>query len=408
MAPGRERARGDPRLTRVVRYWRANGLKTSTIAVYRRWVRRFHDAHVGHGEDDTTSLDRETVVAFAKAYARTHHIDAADARQSACVALHAWSMALAALGVPVSRWAPVGGVPAPVAPLVREFAEHQRRHRGLTEPSLRKQQAHVAMFSAFLHRRRRRLPALRDVDAFVAVCARRYARVTVADVCSSLRAFLRFLHATARLPSDLASSIMAPLVRRGARPPRALPWADVCRLLRAVDRSTPGGRRDFALLLLMATYGLGAGEATSLTLEDIDWRAGTLRVTRPKTGRAIVLPLLATVARALAVYLRQGRPRATRARHVFVQRRAPYGALRSSSAVRHVILKHARAAGLSAAYLGSHVLRHSHATRQINAGVSPTIVADILGHRDPTSTSAYARVALDRLREVALPVPAWP
>jgi integrase len=165
--------------------------------------------------------------------------------------------------------------------------------------------------------------------------------------------------------------------------------------------------RDFALLLLMVTYGLGAGEVIGLTLEDIDWRAGTLRVTRPKTAASVVLPLLPPVARALVRYLRHGRPAATRHRQLFVRMRAPYRALSGSSAVRHVVVTHARAAGLSALYLGSHVLRHSHATQQINTGAPVRVVADILGHRRPESTSTYARVALDRLRPLALPVPSW-
>jgi len=161
-------------------------------------------------------------------------------------------------------------------------------------------------------------------------------------------------------------------------------------------------------LLLMATYGMGAAEVITLKLCDIDWRAGTLRVTRPKTGVPILLPLLPPVARALVAYLRHGRPPASCAPNVFLCSRAPYGPLTTSSALRHILIKHARAAGVSAPYLGAHILRHSHATRQINEGAPPKVVADILGHRRPESTSAYVRVALDRLREVALEVPPCP
>jgi hypothetical protein len=128
----------------------------------------------------------------------------------------------------------------------------------------------------------------------------------------------------------------------------------------------------------MATYGMGAGEVTAITLDDIDWRTGTLRVQRPKTGTRIVVPLLPPVARALVRYLRHGRPRPTRSRQVFVRARAPYIALTSSSAVRHIVVTQARAAQISAPYLGSHVLRHSHATRQINEGAPVKVVADIL------------------------------
>jgi len=158
-------------------------------------------------------------------------------------------------------------------------------------------------------------------------------------------------------------------------------------------------------LLLMSLYGLGAGEAIRLQLDDIDWRAATLRVTRPKTGVQIQLPLLPAVARVLVTYLRQGRPQHVKSRYVFLTLKAPHRRLGGSGAVRHILIKHARAGGVSAPYLGSHVLRHTHACRQLEQGTPPKIIGDILGHRRPDSTSAYLRVATERLREVALPVP---
>jgi len=371
-------------LARVVRYWRANGLKSSTIAVYVRWIRRFYDGDRARTDDgDARRLHRAGAIAFARAYARGQRIGARDAQAAACGALHAWSMAVAALGGTVPPWAPTERVPRPIDPLVRAFAEYQRQQRGLTERSITGQVRHAMAWRVFLRRRHRRLTdtELRHVDAFIGACARRYARATVADIGSSLRAWLRFLHARGRARVDLSGSVAVPVLRRGRRPPRAWPWADVRRLLGAVDQSARVGRRDFALLLLMATYGLGAGEVIGLTLEDIDWRAGTLRVTRPKTAASVVLPLLPPVARALVRYLRQGRPAVTSHRQLFVRMRAPYQALTGASAVRHVIVTHARAAGISARYLGSHVLRHSHATQQINVGAPVRVVADILGHR---------------------------
>ena len=142
-----------------------------------------------------------------------------------------------------------------------------------------------------------------------------------------------------------------------------------------------------------------------LQLQDIDWNASTLHVTRPKTGVSFILPLLAPVAKVLARYLRHGRPPHTPTRHVFVQMRMPFGALTASSAVRHMLVKHAKVAGIQATYLGSHVLRHSNAARQLDVGTRARILSDLLGHRDSESVSAYVRIATESLREISLPVP---
>jgi integrase/recombinase XerD len=105
------------------------------------------------------------------------------------------------------------------------------------------------------------------------------------------------------------------------RPRRALPWEDVQRLIHAVDRSDPRGLRDYAMLLMMSTYGFGAGEVIGLQLDDINWSAATLRVTRPKTRTAFTLPLLPAVAKAVALYLRDGRPPHATTRYLFLCKR---------------------------------------------------------------------------------------
>ena len=290
---------------------------------------------------------------------------------------------------------------------MRSFVEFRLHHHGIA-PSTGPADAHFAtLFLRWIRRRRRTVAQTRiaDIDDFVAACAKRWAPKTVAGLCSSLRAFLRFLRATGRIATDLATSVVGPRIRWGDRPPRALPWADVRRILRAIDVRTRFGRRDYALFLMMATYGMGAGEVLGLRLEDFDWQNRTVRVRRPKTGTVTILPLLAPVARAVASYLRRERPAHARDRSVFVSHRLPHAALSGSSAIRHRLAQHAAAAGVSAEFLGTHVFRHTHATRQIESGVAPKIVGDVLGHRRPESTSAYVRGAILKLRNVSLPVP---
>jgi integrase len=243
-----------------------------------------------------------------------------------------------------------------------------------------------------------------DIDHFVDGLSAGLGRRTVAGLCSSLRCFLRFLRVTGCIRRDLASCIVAPRFRVDERPPRALPWESVRRILRAIPRDQQLGRRDYAMLLLLATYGLGAGEVVRLRLDDVDWHANVLRAHRPKTAVPIELPLLPPVARALADYLQRGRPRGSAAREIFVTMGLPHRLL-TTSVLRHQVRKYAVRAGLAVAPLGAHVFRHSHATRQVDAGVPTKIVGDILGHRRPSSTSVYVRLALRRLRTVALPVP---
>jgi integrase/recombinase XerD len=291
--------------------------------------------------------------------------------------------------------------------LVRAFADHRLRHGGVAQSTVLGDVRYAEMFLAFLHDHGRRLGSTRvgDVDDFVATCCDRMTRRTVAGICCTIRAFLRFLLATGRVRHDLASSVVSPQVRAADRPPRAMPWKDVQRLLRAIDVRAQLGRRDLAMLLTMATYGMGAGEVLGLVLDDVDWKARTLRVRRPKTGVEILLPLLDPVGRALAGYLQHGRPPPAAAREIFVTYQMPHTRLAAASTIRHRLVKYAAAAGLHPSFIGSHVLRHSHACRQVERGAPLKVVSDILGHRRPSSTSAYVRVATDRLRSLALPVP---
>jgi integrase len=209
---------------------------------------------------------------------------------------------------------------------------------------------------------------------------------------------------TGRLTADLANGVIAPRFRIDERPPRCLPWSDVQKILRAIPRTEAPGRRDYAIVLLLATYGLGAAEVLGIRLEDVDWQGGVLRVCRPKTKVSIELPLLPAVAQALTAYLRWERPPAKPVQHIFLRENMPYERI-TSGAIRHRIRHYARLAGISTEVIGAHAFRHSHASRQIDSGANVKVLSDILGHRSSSSTSVYVRVALERLRSVALPVP---
>lgn len=387
--------------------WRESGLTDGTITVYLCAVRRYRTYLRSRGYDEIPMLNHSAVMAYATSYVgpRNRRRGTAANRHASRNAVHAWSCALRVLGVSVPPWSS-SRVPRRWPALVGAYGEHRREHRGVAAGTLVRDQELATDFLLFLRQRRRSVAGMRviDLDEFVGRLSAKLARCTVAGLCSSLRCFLRFLRATGRLRRDLASCIVAPRFRVDERPPRALPWETVRRILSVIRRDQSRGRRDYAMFLLMVVYGLGAGEVISLRLEDIDWPARVLRVRRPKTGTPIELPLLPAVARTLAAYLRRGRPRTTGARELFVTVGLPHRPL-TSGALRYQARKYAQLAGVVSSRLGTHVFRHSHATRQIDLGAPAKIVGDILGHRRPSSMSVYVRLALRRLRSVGLPVP---
>ena len=389
------------RLNTATMIWTANGRTKCTIAGYCQWVRRFEDT--GGGIDTLTS---SAVERFAVAYARNRRIPRTATIRTAVIALKSWSNALHIAGYRVPEWR-AASPGAPLPPILAEYAAFRTQHRGVAPSTNAREVPDILAFMAeFTGITQGPVCAIRlqDVDDYVTAIAGRLRPRTTSRVCSSIRSFLRFLHLKGYLDNDLAASVTGPVLRALDRPPRALAWEDVQRLLAAVDTRRRTGRRDYAILLLMATYGMGTAEVLHLQLGDIDWRVGTIHVVRPKTGVNYLLPLLAGPADALLAYLQNGRPRRVATRAIFVTAGAPYGPL-SSAAVRHSVRFHATRAGLSGARLGGHVLRHSHACRQIELAAPPAVVSEILGHRDPASTSSYFRVATERLRELALPLP---
>lgn len=398
----------DDRERAVTDLWRKGHLRSGTIQIYLHWVRRFRAYCERRDLGEVDQLTREGVRCFVRRYAGPRlgkRVSAPSSGGVARNALHAWSCALCALGVVVPPWQIKSETPS-LPPLLEEYRRYRKAHCGVSDGTVQRDIDTASVFMALLRSRRRSIEqiSLKDVDVFVRKTAARFSTSTVADTCSSLRAFLRFLHATGSLTSDLARGVMRPRFHASWRPPRVLPWEDVRRILRSIDKDQSPGRRDFAILLLLATYGLGAAEVLALRLEDLDWPKSIIRARRPKTKASIELPLLPAVARALMGYLRRERPPAKGSAHLFLRKNMPYEPM-TSGAIRHRIRHWARMAGIQAKVLGAHAFRHSHATRQVDAGANIKIVSDILGHRSVSSTSVYVRVALKRLRGVALAVP---
>ena len=362
--------RDTPTAQVIMCVWRADrSISANSARQYLQWIGQFRRYCSERGLVEVNELTRDGAKRFKAWYARSHKIKVANLGLASS-SMRALRRVYEVMGAAVPAWSPIKRRPSPAMALLRDYAAHLGQHRGNPEGTIHKKLDHVGKLLEHLARRGKswRRMRLTDVDAFLIECAGRYARSTTADIASTVRSFARFLLASGRVHVDLADAVIAPVQPRFEQPRRALPWDEVQQLLRAVDTSTARGLRDHAMLLMMSAYGLGAGEVIRLQLNDIDWNAGSLRVSRPKTGVNFVLPLLGPVARVLARYLRHGRPPNTPTRHVFVQAKVPFDAFTASSAVRHILAKHARAAGIQAPYLGSHVLRHSNAARQLDVG----------------------------------------
>ena len=219
----------------------------------------------------------------------------------------------------------------------------------------------------------------------------------------ALRSFLRYVRYRGKTKLDLAAAV--PIVANWSMPsiPRAITEDQVRHLLTSIDRRTAMGRRDYAILLLLARLGLRSGEVASLELGDIDWKAGQLSV-RGKTGQRSELPLTAEVGKVIAAYLRSGRPHSTSWR-VFLRAKAPVRGFRGASGVGSIVRHRLQRAGIDAPTLGAHQFRHGLASSLLRNGASLGEIGELLGHHNPETTKIYIKVDLDALRTLALP---WP
>ena len=224
---------------------------------------------------------------------------------------------------------------------------------------------------------------------------------------SALRSFFRFLLQQGEIATDLAACVPAVADWRLSTVPKYLGAEEVERLLSACDQRTRIGRRDYAILMLLARLGLRASEVVALELDDMDWRAGEI-VVRGKGQRHDRLPLLQEVGEALASYLRQDRPRGS-TRRVFVRMRAPIRGFAGPQTISTIVRRALQRADLKAPAKGvaAHLLRHSLATGMLRRGASMTEIAELLRHRNrsPSTTEIYAKVDLGGLRSLAQP---WP
>lgn len=294
----------------------------------------------------------------------------------------------------------------PGALIEQHYATYLREERGLAQATLVN---YLALVDRFLLDRfgkgsvRLGQLAARDVTRFVLRRAHTMSPGRAKLLVTALRSFLRFLFVRGQTAMDLTASVPTVADWRLAKLPKFIPAEDVQRLLRACDRRSATGRRDYAVLVLLARLGLRASEVVQITLEDIDWAAGEL-IVRGKGGRHDRLPLPADVGEAVVQYLRRDRPRCP-SRRVFICAKAPRRGFEGPSTVCTIVRRAIDRAGLRTPTRGAHLLRHSLATDLLRRGASLAEIGELLRHRSPDTTALYAKVDLGALREVAQP---WP
>jgi site-specific recombinase XerD len=244
-----------------------------------------------------------------------------------------------------------------------------------------------------------------DTIAFVRRESKRLGPAALKSVTNALRSFLRYGEFRGEITAGLAAGVPAVATWTTTPPiPRAIAAEHAQRAIDNCDRSTMVGRRDRAVLLLLARLGLRACEIVRLALDDIDWDQAQLRV-RGKGGRESLLPLPVDVGAAIAAYLEHGRP-TCEDRHLFLRAMAPIrGMLEGSDGVGSIVRYALKRAKVDAPHRGSHQFRHALAVRMLRRGASLPEIGQVLRHRSPQSTSIYAKVDLDALRTLVVP---WP
>jgi site-specific recombinase XerD len=293
--------------------------------------------------------------------------------------------------------------PWPLQDLVPGFREHLSDERGLRRDTLQGYEHHMRVFERFLQSE-----AITDLSTLTPKIVNRFLidSTTGQQPCGrqaragALRVLLRYLRRQEIIATDLSRALPRGRTYKQAAIPRSIPWSDVERVLASIDRRSACGKRDYAVLMLFATYGLRAQEVAALELSAIDWPQSRIHVLSRKAGNSTTYPLAAPVGEAIIDYLRNARPQCTD-RHLFINLTAPFrGVGHWAMSTRASV--YLRRAGIKVRRPGSHTFRHSCVQRLVEADMPFKQIGDYVGHRSDAATQVYAKVAIHKLRALTL------
>ncbi len=291
----------------------------------------------------------------------------------------------------------------PFAQEVPLFFNYLCDERGLSISSIKQYRYHLRPFEAYLH-----MIGVNGVgelsppiySAHMAERSTVLVKSGLIQLGCVLRVFAKYIHRERLSAYDLSGTIELPRSYSLSRLPRSITWDEVRKVLQSVDRRTLLGKRDYAILMLLVTYGLRAKEVAALTLDNIDWERERLLVPERKNGHSTAYPLSVQVGEALLEHLKSGRPTGVD-RHLFFRALPPYRPLESGS-VSLCALRYLRKAGIPVGRPGSHTLRHTCVQRLMDAGFPLKVVGDYVGHRSAESTKIYTKTTIEPLRNVAM------
>jgi integrase/recombinase XerD len=293
--------------------------------------------------------------------------------------------------------------PSSFAGLLEEYLQFCCEHRGLRPGSLEVIQRTVNILFEFLA-----TDEIQDaknlkpevIHRFLKSRGKSCGRSALQTTCWALRGFLSHLYRRGIVAIDLRPAVIAPRIYAQEQCPRFLTRTEVDAVLAAIDRQSAQGKRDYAMAMLLAVYGLRSIEVIRLRLQDIDWRGQRLYIDQRKAGNCTTYPLSLGVADALVAYLQHGRP-ASKHRDVFLTMSAPHRPMATGDSLANRVKHYMVLAGVRIAHPGTHSFRYSCAQRLFEQSMSLKTIGDYLGHQDPSTTQRYTKIALDQLREVA-------
>jgi site-specific recombinase XerD len=244
------------------------------------------------------------------------------------------------------------------------------------------------------------------IDSFIEQECSKVKRSSKSNITDAVRGFLRFMYWSGNNSTDLSRFIMSPIKYELRTLPDILRWPDIHKAISGINTNSKLGKRNYAMVLLLSTYGLRSGEIAGLKLDNIDWRNETIHITHRKAGKDLLLPLIPQVGKAIYQYLRKGRP-PSKYREVFLHVKSPIMPFTPATVGKTVKLM-LLSSGIKLPQnikKGPHLFRHSFATHMVNKGASLKQIGDILGHKNPKSTCIYTKTSIVELKEVALEVP---